>query len=114
MRQVTRPTAQQVEADVGRDPVEPGTEHRAAIEAVATAPGAQECLLHRVLGLVERGEHPIAMDVQLATVALGEVRERRLVGDCGRLDRRGHGAWYLTSWTSQPLPSGSLTDRYEP
>ncbi len=53
------------------------------------------------------------MDVQLATVTLGQVRERRLVAG-GRLDRRGHGAWYLTSWTSQPLPSGSLTDTYEP
>ena len=53
------------------------------------------------------------MDVQLAAVALGELGERRFVGG-GWLDRRGHRAWCLTSWTSQPLPSGSLTDRYEP
>ena len=36
------------------------------------APGLQERLLHRVLGLVERGQHPVAVDVQLTPVPLGE------------------------------------------
>ena len=55
------------------------------------------------------------MDVQLAAVALGEVRERRLVpataaGSIAAVMEPGTS----TSWTSQPLPSGSLTDRNEP
>ena len=64
-----------VEAHVRRDAIEPGTEQRAAVERVAAAPRAQERLLHGVLRLVERGEHPVAVDVQLAPVALGEARE---------------------------------------
>ena len=59
---------------------------RAAVEALAAAPGAQERLLHRVLGLVERGEHPVAVHVQLAPVPLGDVGEGRAVAG----GRRGH------------------------
>ena len=97
---------------------------RAAVEAVARPPGAQERLLDRVLGLVERGEHPVAVDVELAAVSLGEGRERGLpTGEQRRAAGRGsrpvgHAAtssslttWSfqsrLTSWTSQVLPSGS-------
>ena len=43
--------AQHVEADVGRDPVQPRTQLGAALEAIERLPGAQEGLLHRVLGL---------------------------------------------------------------
>ena len=38
--------------------------------------------LHRVLGLVERGEHPVAVHVQLAPVALGDAGERGFVSRC--------------------------------
>ena len=77
--QPPRPAAQQVEAHVRRDAVEPCPDKRAAVERVAAAPRAQERLLHRVLGLVERGQHPVAVDVQLAPVPLGERRERGLL-----------------------------------
>ena len=40
--------------------------------AVAAPPRPQERLLHGVLGLVERGEHPVAVHVQLAPVPFGE------------------------------------------
>ena len=85
---------------------------------IACPPRPQERLLHGVVGLVERGQHPVAVDVQLAPVSLGEGRERGLpTGERGR-DRVGHAAtsssfttWTfqsrLTSWTSQVLPSGS-------
>ena len=55
------------------------------------------------------------MDVQLAPVPLGEVGECRLVGDpATRLRSRRSSRVVLTSWTSQPLPSGSLIERNEP
>ena len=86
---------------------------------VAGPPRPQERLLDRVLGLVKRGEHPIAVDVELAPVSLGEGRECGLpTGERGR-GLIGHAAassssfttWTfqsrLTSWTSQVLPSGS-------
>ena len=48
-------------------------------EPCAAAPGAQERLLHHVLGLVEGAEHAIAVHVQLALVAAYETPESRLV-----------------------------------
>ena len=70
---------EQVQAGVGGDPVEPGPERRASLEGLAPAPGAQEGLLHGVLGVLERPEHPVAVHVQLAPVSLSQPRERRLV-----------------------------------
>ena len=86
------PAPDHVEADVRRDPVQPRTE-RAPPRTVAAAPRPQERLLHGVLRLVERGEHPVAVDVQLAPVALGELGEGGLVLG----DRAGHAAGF-------PLP----------
>ena len=77
-----------VQADVRGDLVQPGPEQRAAIEAVAGAPGPKERLLHGILGLVERGEHPVAVDVQLAPMALDERREGPLVAKGPHVD--GH------------------------
>ena len=42
-------------------------------------PGAQERLLHEVLGLVEGAEHPVAVHPKLPLMALDEGRERHLV-----------------------------------
>ena len=78
-----------VEADVRGDPVQPRAEQRAAVEGLAPAPRAQERLLHGVLGLLERAEHPVAVHVQLAPVALGERVERRFVAGPGRGDGGG-------------------------
>ena len=116
--QPARAAPDSVEADVGRDAVQPRADERAAVEGVARPPRPQERLLDRILGLVERGEHPVAVDVELAPVSLGEGRERGLpTGERAR-DPLGHAAasstlttWTrqsrLTSWTSQVLPSGS-------
>ena len=70
---------QQVEADVGGDAVEPRAVLHLAFEALAAAPGAQERLLHGVLGVVERRQHPVAVDVELAAVAARQVGEGPLV-----------------------------------
>ena len=53
--------AEHVEADVGRDPVEPRLERRPALEALVAAPRADERLLHGVLGLERRAEHPVGV-----------------------------------------------------
>ncbi len=45
--------------------------HSSLRELRARAPGAQQRLLHEVLGLLEGPHHPVAVDVQLAAVALG-------------------------------------------
>ena len=70
-----RPALEVGQADVGRDPVEPGADRRAALEVGRGLPGAQERLLHEVLGLVEGAAHPVAVREQLALVALGECGE---------------------------------------
>ena len=43
---------------------------RAGVTLDALAPGAQERLLDEVLGVLERTEHAIAVDLELAPVAL--------------------------------------------
>jgi hypothetical protein len=59
-----------VEADARGDAVKPGAEERAAVEALAAAPGVQERLLHGIFGLLEGGEHAVAVDVEFAAMAL--------------------------------------------
>ena len=61
---------QRVEADIRRDPVEPRAQGRAALEAVDRPPGADECLLHRVLGLERRAEHAVAVGNERAPMLL--------------------------------------------
>src|SRR5215211_7132438 len=67
------------EADVHGDGVQPGGELRARLVAVGAFPRAQHCLLERVVGVVERAEHPIAVKVERTAVWLDQERERLLV-----------------------------------
>ena len=60
------------QADVGRDPVEPGAHRRAALEVVVRLPGAEVGLLDHVLGVVHRAGHPVAVRGELATVLVGD------------------------------------------
>ncbi len=61
------------EADVRRDPVQPGAQRCCgALEPGQPAPGAHERLLERVLGVLDGAEHAVAMRLQL-----GAVRVRR-------------------------------------
>ena len=71
--------AQRVEAPVGGDPVEPRAHRRAALEPVEALPGGQQRVLQRVLGVLERAEHPVAVHLQLPAVRLGQRAERLAV-----------------------------------
>ena len=53
--------AERVQAHPGGDAVEPGLQRRALLEAVQAAPGPDERLLHRVVRLLGRAEHPVAV-----------------------------------------------------
>ena len=67
--------AQHVQADVGGDAVEPGTEGSTSLEGADRAPGADERLLDRVLRLERRREHTVAVPAQRDAVALEPVLE---------------------------------------
>ena len=59
-----------IEADIGRDPEEPRLERCTALESISTSPGAEQCLLNQVLGVLEGADHPIAMQVELPAIPL--------------------------------------------
>src|SRR5207253_522958 len=62
--------AQKVQADVGRDLVDPGSQLRATFEPLEVPPGARQRLLHRVLGVEGGPKHAIAVGKELGTVRL--------------------------------------------
>ena len=73
--QVHRPgpalrSPQHVEAHVGGDAIEPRPQRGAAFEAVDGLPGPHHRLLHGVLGLEARAQHPVAVGGQLPAVRL--------------------------------------------
>src|SRR6185436_16748624 len=74
-----RALVERVEAGVRRDPVQPRANRCAALVRLAPAPRAQERLLDEVLGLLERPEQAVAVDVQLAAVRLDAGAEGLLV-----------------------------------
>jgi len=51
------------QADVCRDPVEPGTEWRTRLKPIDSPPRAEQRLLQRVVGVVDLTEQPVAMQV---------------------------------------------------
>ena len=61
-------------------------QRRPALEGRALRPGAKEGLLGQVLGVLVRGEHPIAVGKQLTAEPLGQKREPAGVVSAGRLD----------------------------
>ena len=84
-----RPPLDQPQAAVRRDPVQPAAQRAAALEAGEPAPAAQQRLLERVLGVVQRAEHPVAVRVQLGAVGRDQVLERALVAAARRLRASG-------------------------
>jgi hypothetical protein len=80
---MARVPVEEVETRVRRDPVEPRAEGGTALEGPAPAPRPQERLLHQVLRLLERAEHPVAVHPQLPPVALDKLGERRLIARPG-------------------------------
>src|SRR6266566_651033 len=79
------------EADVCGDGVQPGDELRAWLVAVGAFPRAQHCLLERVVGVVERAEHPVTVEMERPPVWLDQERERLLVH--GRQDATRPAGW---------------------
>src|SRR5256885_13423227 len=56
-----RAVGKQIEAHVGRDAVQPGTQRSAAVEPVEAAPGTNDGLLDRVVGVDRRSHHPVTV-----------------------------------------------------
>src|SRR5437667_8002829 len=79
------------EADVRGDGVKPRGELRARLVAVGAFPRAQHRFLDRVVRVVERTEHPIAVQVERPAVWLDQERERLLVHRLGALIGRRDG-----------------------
>src|SRR2546428_13620681 len=63
------------EADVCGDGVQPGAELRARLVAVGALPRAQHRLLERVVRVVERAEHPVAVEMERPPVWLDQDSE---------------------------------------
>ena len=68
-----------VDAGVGRDPVEPAAKRASPFEARQPPPGTQHRVLQGVLGVVERAEHAVAVRVKLGAMRLDEAAIGRLV-----------------------------------
>src|SRR5437016_3954271 len=73
------PSRDRGEADVCGNGVQPGGELRAWLVAVGAFPGSQHRLLERVVGVVERAEYPVAVEMERPPVRLDQERERLLV-----------------------------------
>jgi hypothetical protein len=71
--------AQCVEAAVRGDPVEPRAQRGAPLEVLESAPSRQECLLKQVLGVLDRPEDSVAVQLELVPVGVSELPERLLV-----------------------------------
>jgi hypothetical protein len=74
-----RALADDVQRCVGGDSVEPRPYRLVALEPAESAPGAQHGVLERVVGVVQRAEHPVAVRVQLAAMRVDKGAERPLI-----------------------------------
>ncbi len=76
-----------LEADVGGDRVQPRAQRASPLEARDGAPGAQQRVLHGVLGVVDGAEHAIAVGVEEAAVGFDEPGEGVLVAPAGGVEQ---------------------------
>ena len=74
-----RPSLDHAQRDVGRYPMQPGRQRGSRLVAPKPAPGARERLLQRVVGVVQRPEHSVEVDMKRAAVGTRELYERLLV-----------------------------------
>jgi hypothetical protein len=77
----------QVEADIGRDLVEPRAKRASSLESFQPPPRPQEGFLEGVLGVVDRAQHPIAVSVELLAVGLDEAAVGVVVAPASRLQQ---------------------------
>ena len=81
-----------VQAAAGGHPVQPGPDRGAPLEACDALPGGQQRILHGVLGVLHRTEHPVAVHLQFPLVRPDELAERLPVPRPGQVDQvRRHG-----------------------
>ena len=93
------------QARVGRDPVQPGTQRRTALEPIVGTPRPQIGLLDQVLGIVDRAEHPVAVRQQLAAQRLAEPNE--LLAVCHRRSPGCHAGAITSTNRDPPSPSNA-------
>jgi hypothetical protein len=74
-----RPARVRVAAHVRRDLVQPGAKGAATPEPGKASPRAQQRLLESVVRIMDRAQHPVAVRVQLAAMALDDVSESLLL-----------------------------------
>ncbi len=74
---------QRVQAAIGRDAVEPGAHGCSLLELLKPAPGRQQGFLEHVFCVLHRAEDPVAVQLQLAPVGVGELAERLPVSRTG-------------------------------
>jgi hypothetical protein len=93
-RQLPGAPLQRGETTVRGDLVQPRSDVAALVECADAAPGPDQALLYRVLGVVQRPQHPVAVRQQLAAVRrdhpLEGVGVTRADG-VEQLGGRGHG-----------------------
>ena len=77
-----------VQRRVGGDLEQPRPDRTAAFEARQGAPGPQQGVLDGVLGVVDGGQHPVTVSLQLGPVNLDQVPKGVLVTAPGRVEQR--------------------------
>src|SRR5256885_1456869 len=89
------------------------------VEAADAAPRAYERVLHRVLGVVQGAEHPVAVGLQFAAVRRYQLLEGAGVAGPRGIDQRGgrgHGPTLPAAMNPRPGPgsTGENRDQEEP
>jgi hypothetical protein len=87
-----------VEADIGGDPEQPRSDAGPAFEPVGGPPGAHHRLLHRVLGVEHRPEHPVAVAGEFTAVLLQVLRQGLVTADGADPPRAAPGAPEMVDW----------------
>jgi hypothetical protein len=94
-----------VPAAICRGPVKPDLQRGSPVEALRPAPGGQQRLLEKILGILNRAEHAIAMRLELPPVGVDELAERPLVSRAGAGERSlGHDG--ILAWRFVPARAG--------
>jgi hypothetical protein len=86
---------QRVDADIRHDPVKPSAERTVASVVWESAPGPEQGFLHRILGVMGRAEHPVAVRLDPAALSLDQAPEGLLVPAAGSVEQRPMIGWVL-------------------
>jgi hypothetical protein len=75
--------AEEIEAAVGGDSIEPRPQRGPALERVEAAPSREQGLLEHVFGVLQRAEDPVAVQLELSPEGVGQLPEGQLVAGAG-------------------------------